>query len=195
MRFIDEHKGVFGVEPICRVLTQHGAPIAPSTYYAAKVRPPSARAVRDARLRAEITRVWKENREVYGADKVWLELNRQGVPVARCTTERLMRQLGLQGVRRGKKIRTTTAGRDGQRAGDLLNRDFTAPAPNRRWVAGFTYVATWAGSSTSRSSSTSTHGPSWAGRPPPTSAPSWCWTHSRWRCGGAATTATRPGRA
>jgi putative transposase len=141
VRFIDEHKGVFGVEPICRVLSQHGAPIAPSTYYAAKARPPSARAVRDAALRAEITRVWKDNREVYGADKVWLELNRQGVGVARCTTERLMRQLGLQGARRGRKIRTTTPGRDGQRAGDLLNRDFTAPAPNRRWVADFTYSA------------------------------------------------------
>ena len=145
MRFIDEHKGVFGVEPICRALTGHGAPIAPSTYYAAKARPPSARAVRDARLKAEITRVWKENREVYGADKVWLELNRQGIGVARCTTERLMRQLGLHGVRRGKKIRATTPGPGGQRAGDLLGRDFTAPAPDRRWVADFTYVATWSG--------------------------------------------------
>jgi putative transposase len=145
VRFIDEHKDVFGVEPICRVLTQHGAPVAPSTYYAAKSRPASARAVRDARLKAEITRVWKENREVYGADKVWLELNRQGIAVARCTTERLMRQLGLQGVRRGRKVRTTVPGKDGQRAGDLLNRDFTAPAPNRRWVADFTHVAAWGG--------------------------------------------------
>jgi len=145
VRFIDEHKDVFGVEPICRVLTGHGAPIAPSTYYAAKSRPPSARAVRDAQLKTEITRVWKENREVYGADKVWLELNRQGIRAARCTTERLMRELGLQGVRRGKKIRTTVPGRDGHRAGDLLNRDFTAPAPNRRWVADFTYVAAWCG--------------------------------------------------
>jgi putative transposase len=135
VRFTGEHKGVFGVEPICRVLTGHGAPIAPSTYYAAKARLPSSRAVRDEQLKAEITRVWKENREVYGADKVWLELNRQGVRVARCTTERLMRQLGLHGVRRGKKIRTTTPGKDGQRAGDLLNRDFTAPAPDRRWAA------------------------------------------------------------
>lgn len=145
MRFIDEHKSVFGVEPICRVLTAHGAPIAPSTYYAAVSRPPSARAVRDAQLKAEISRVYKENREVYGADKVWLELNRQGIAVARCTTERLMRQLGLQGVRRGRKIRTTVPGKDGHRAPDRLKRDFTAPAPNRRWVADFTYVATWAG--------------------------------------------------
>jgi len=145
VRFIDEHKGVFGAGPICRVLSQHGAPIAPSTYYAAKSRPPSARAVRDAALKAEITRVQMENYEVYGADKVWLELNRQGIAVARCTTERLMRQLGLAGVRRGRKVRTTVPGRDGQRAGDLLRRDFTAPAPNRRWVADFTYVAAWCG--------------------------------------------------
>jgi putative transposase len=144
VRFIDEHKDVFGVEPICRVLTGHGVAIAPSTYYAARARPPSARAVRDAQLRAEITRVWKDNREVYGADKVWLELNRQGIGAARCTTERLMRDLGLQGVRRGRKVRTTTPGQDRHRAGDLLNRDFSAPAPNRRWVADFTYVSTWA---------------------------------------------------
>jgi putative transposase len=145
VRFIDGHKDVFGVEPICRVLTQHGAPIAPGTYYAAKSRPASARAVRDAQLKSEIARVWKENYEVYGADKIWLELNRQGTGVARCTTERLMRELGLQGARRGRKIRTTVPGKDGQRAGDLLGRDFTAPAPNRRWVADFTYVAAWCG--------------------------------------------------
>jgi len=145
VRFIDEHKGVFEVEPICRVLTEHGAKIAPSTYYAAVTRPPSARTVRDRQLRGEITRVWKENYEVYGADKVWLELNRQGIAVARCTTERLMRELGLHGVRRDRRVRTTVPGKDGRRAADLLNRDFTAPAPNRRWVADFTYVAAWSG--------------------------------------------------
>jgi putative transposase len=144
VRFIDEHKDVFGLEPIGRVLTQHGAPIAPSTCYAARSRPASARAVRDGQLKTEITRVWKDNYEVYGADKVWLELNRQGAAVARCTVERLMRELGLQGVRRGRKVRTTVPGTDGHRAGDLLRRDFTALAPNRRWVADFTYVATWA---------------------------------------------------
>jgi putative transposase len=127
------------------VLTEHGWKIAPSTYYAARSRPPSPRAVRDEYLKAEITRVWRDNMEVYGAEKVWLELNRQGVTVARCTVARLMRELGIQGVRRGRKIRTTIPGKDGQRAGDLLNRDFTAPAPNRRWVADFTYVATWSG--------------------------------------------------
>lgn len=143
--FIDEHRARFGgVEPICRVLTAHGAPIAPSTYYAAKSRPASARAVRDAQLKDQVLRVYKDNYEVYGADKIWLELNRQGIAVARCTVERLMRELGIQGARRGKKIRTTIPGKDGQRAPDLLNRDFTAPAPNRRWVADFTHVATWA---------------------------------------------------
>jgi putative transposase len=144
VRFIDEHKDVFGVEPICRVLTQHGAPIAPSTYYAAKTRPPSARVVRDAQLKTQIMRVWKDNYEVYGADKVWLELNRQGTGVARCTTERLMRELGICGVRRGRKIRTTVRDERHSRAPDLLRRDFAAPAPDRRWVADFTYVATWA---------------------------------------------------
>ena len=145
MRFIDEHKDVFGVEPICRVLTQHGAAIAPSTYYAAKTRPASARAVRDGQLKAEIIRVWKENYEVYGADKIWLELNRQGITVARCTAERLMRDLGLQGARRGRTVRTTVPGKGGHRAGDLPGRDFTALAPDRRRVAGFTYVAAWCG--------------------------------------------------
>ena len=127
------------------MLTEHGWKIAPSIYYAARFRPASARAVRDEQLKAEITWVWRENFGVYGAEKVWLELNRQGVTVARCTVARLMRELGLQGARRGRKVRTTIRGKDGHRAGDLLNRDFTAPAPNRRWVADFTYVATWAG--------------------------------------------------
>jgi putative transposase len=141
--FIDEHKGRFGVQPICRVLSGYGAQIAPSTYYAAKSRPPAPRTVRDAQLKAHIMRVWTANYEVYGAYKVWRELNRQGVAVARCTVERLMRELGIAGVRRGKKIRTTVRDERHQRAGDLLRRDFTASAPNRRWVADFTYVATW----------------------------------------------------
>lgn len=146
MRFIDEHKDRFGVQPICRVLREHGARIAPSTYYAAICRPPSARAVRDAQLAEEIMRVWKDNYEVYGAFKIWRELNRQGIQVARCTVERLMRQLGIAGVRRGgRKIRTTVRDERHERAGDLLDRDFTAPAPNRRWVADFTHVATWGG--------------------------------------------------
>jgi putative transposase len=143
--FIDGNKDRFGVQPICRVLAAHGAQIAPSTYYAAVSRPPSPRAVRDAQLADEILRVWKANYEVYGAFKVWRELNRQGIGVARCTVERLMRQLGIVGVRRGRRVRTTVRDDGHERAADLLHRDFTAPAPNQRWVADFTYVATWAG--------------------------------------------------
>jgi putative transposase len=126
------------------VLREHGAQIAPSTYHAAISRPPSARAVRDGQLKDEILRVWKANYEVYGAFKIWRELGRQGVTVARCTVERLMRELGIAGVRRGRKVRTTVADERHARAADLLQRDFTAPAPNRRWVADFTHVAAWA---------------------------------------------------
>jgi putative transposase len=143
--FIDEYRQVFGVEPICRVLTGHGLKIAPSTYYAAKARPASARTVRDEALKTEITRVWKANFGVYGAYKMWRELNRQGTTVARCTVERLMRELGLEGALRGKKIRTTVSDPGRERAADLLKRDFTATRPNQRWVADFTYVHTWAG--------------------------------------------------
>ena len=103
MKFIAEHKDRWGVEPICRVLQ-----VAPSSYYAAISRPPSARRRRDEGLKAEIRRVWDEHRQVYGADKVWAQLNREGIAVARCTVERLMRALGLRGVVRGKpRIRTT----------------------------------------------------------------------------------------
>jgi putative transposase len=143
--FIEEYRQVFGVEPICRVLTGHGLKIAPSTYYAAKARPASARTVRDEALKTEITRVWKANFEVYGAYKMWRELNRQGTTVARCTIERLMRELGLEGALRGKKIRTTVSDAGRERAADLLKRDFTTTSPNQRWVADFTYVHTWAG--------------------------------------------------
>jgi putative transposase len=146
VRFIDEHRMRFGgVESICRVLTQHGIQIAPSGYYAAKARPPSARAVRDQRLLADIGRIHAANYGVYGARKVWHELHREGQPVARCTVERLMRQAGLTGVVRGRKIRTTVSGPGGQRAGDRVNRDFTAQRPNRTWCADFTYVAAWCG--------------------------------------------------
>lgn len=136
MQFIDEHKSMFGIEPICRALTARRASVAPSMYYAAVSRPPSARAVRDGQPKTEISRVHKENREVYGVGKVWLQHNRLRITVARCTTERLMRELGIQGVRRRRKARTTVPGRDGQRAGDLLHRDFTPPAPNRRCLEG-----------------------------------------------------------
>ncbi|MFB9739476.1 IS3 family transposase, partial [Streptomyces thermocoprophilus] len=142
---IDEFKKVFGVEPICRVLSGHGLKIATSTYYAAKNRAPSARAVRDAELKAHISRVHADNYGVYGVRKVWRQLHREGIAVARCTVARLMRELGLEGARRGKKIRTTVRGEGHERADDLLQRDFTASRPNERWVADFTYVATWSG--------------------------------------------------
>ena len=138
--YIDRHKDRYGVEPICRVL-----PIAPSTYYARKQRPPSARAVRDARLKAEIRRVYDDNFGVYGVRKVWRQLHREGIPVARCTVERLMGELGLVGVRRGKTRRTTTPDTTTARPADLVERDFSASRPNRLWVADLTYVATWSG--------------------------------------------------
>jgi putative transposase len=145
--FIDGHKerrtvGLrWGIEPICAVL-----PIAPSTYHAAKQRPPSARALRDAELRPEILRVWEQNLSVYGADKVWDQLNKDGIGVARCTVERLMRDMGLQGCRRGRLWVQTTTGDDRlDRPADLVERRFRAPAPNRLWLADLTYVKTHAG--------------------------------------------------
>lgn len=143
--YIDTHKQEFGVEPICRVLTEHGCPIAPSSYYDTRDRPESKRAIRDERLAAEITRVHAENYSVYGARKVWLQLRREDIGVARCTVERLMKKLGLQGARRGKVKRTTTADPQGRRAEDLVQRKFNPTAPNMLWVADFTYVSTWAG--------------------------------------------------
>jgi putative transposase len=137
---IDANRDRFGVEPICRVL-----PIAPSTYYAASHRPASARAVRDTKLKGEITRVHAEHFGVYGARKVWRQLHREGITVARCTVERLMRELGLEGVRRGKPRRTTTPEAAATRPADLVGRDFSATRPNQLWVADLTYVASWSG--------------------------------------------------
>jgi putative transposase len=138
--YIHEHKDRFGVEPICRVL-----PIAPSTYYQHSKRPPSARALRDATLKAEIARVHAENFGVYGARKVWRQLHREGIAIARCTVERLMGELQLEGVRRGKTRRTTTPDAATIRPADLVERDFSASRPNQLWVADLTYVATWSG--------------------------------------------------
>jgi putative transposase len=138
--FIDTYRDRFGVEPICQVLQ-----VAPSTYYAHKVRPPSARAVRDAELKVEIKRVYKENFEVYGVEKLWRQLGREGIAVGRDHVARLMRSIGIRGVVRGAKRRTTTPAPAADRPTDLVKRDFTAPAPNRLWVADLTYVATWAG--------------------------------------------------
>ena len=138
--YIDAHRDRFGVEPICRVLQ-----FAPSTYWSAKGRAPSARSRRDADLKAQIARVHAENFGVYGAPKVWAQLNREGHSVARCTVERLMRDLGLRGVVRGKPKRTTVADTAAERPRDLVERKFSAPAPNRLWVADLTYVRTWSG--------------------------------------------------
>jgi len=143
--FVDEHRGAYGVEPICAML-----PIAPSTYYEQKARQadPSRlpeRARRDAVLCHEIERVWHENRRVYGAPKVWRQLHREDIVVARCTVERLMRRLGLAGAVRGRKPRTTIPAEVAARPADLVQRDFTATRPNQLWVADLTYVATWAG--------------------------------------------------
>ena len=146
MAFIDTHRGRFGVEPICEVLREHGVGIAPNTYHVAKKRAPSRRSVRDAELKIEIQRVFDENLFVYGADKIWAQLNRENIRVARCTVERLMRQMGLSGVRRGKSFTVTTTGDDRlERPPDLVDRDFGAPAPNRLWVADLTYVKTHSG--------------------------------------------------
>ena len=138
--YVDANRDRFGVEPICRVL-----PIAPSTYYDATRRPASARAVRDQELKAEIGRVHAEHFGVYGARKVWRQLHREGIAVARCTVERLMGELGLEGVRRGKARRTTTPDQGAPRPADLVERDFSAQRPNQLWVADLTYVATWSG--------------------------------------------------
>jgi transposase InsO family protein len=143
--FINEHRDQYGVEPICAQL-----PIAPSTYYrhrARKIDPSKipVRHLRDQFLKPHIQRVWKENYQVYGARKVWLQLNREGIFVARCTVERLMREMGLRGVVRGKKQITTISDPKQERAPDLVKRNFKATRPNQLWVADFTYVATWSG--------------------------------------------------
>jgi len=144
--FIEEQRAVYGVEPICAVL-----PIAPATYYEHRVRRldpgrRSARAKRDDKLRFEIDRVWKENFSVYGAEKVWRQLRREELDVARCTVERLMRSLGLRGAVRGRAFKvTTTADESAERPPDLVQRDFRASRPNQLWVADLTYVATWSG--------------------------------------------------
>ena len=143
--FIDDHRGAYGVEPICAVL-----PIAPSTYHAHAARraDPSrlpARTQRDAGLMPQIARVFEENFQVYGARKVWRQLRREGQGVARCTVERLMQTMGLQGVIRGRPVRTTISDKTAPCPLDHVNRQFQAPRPNALWVSDFTYVATWAG--------------------------------------------------
>lgn len=137
--YVDTHKDRFGIEPICRDLE-----IAPSTYYAAKSRPPSARAVSDAALKPELERIYDKNYKVYGQRKVWKQARREGFDVGRDRVARLMRALGLAGVRRGKVRRTTIADPSAARAPDLVDRQFVAQRPNQLWVCDFTFVATWA---------------------------------------------------
>ena len=143
--FIDAHRDVHGVEPICRML-----PIAPSTYcaHAARRADPSklpARARSDARLQVEIRRVFEENFRVYGVRKVWRQLGREGISVARCTVARLMRRMELQGAVRGKTVKTTFGDHATPCPADRVNRQFQAPRPNALWLSDFTYVATWQG--------------------------------------------------
>jgi len=140
MKFIEDHQQEWGVEPICNVLQ-----FAPQTYYAAITRQPSNRTVRDGYLKEAIEFIWVQNHSVYGSDKVWAQLRRTGVPVARCTVERLMRACGWRGVLRGKRVRTTIADPKALRPADLVDRQFRAVAPNRLWVADLTYVKTHSG--------------------------------------------------
>ncbi len=143
--FIDDHRAEYGVEPICNQL-----PIAPSTFYEHKAREADPellpdRTKRDNTLCIEIQRVWEENFEVYGARKVWRQLNREDIEVARCTVERLMQRLGIEGARRGKACRTTISDTAADRPADLVQRQFDAERPNQLWVADITFVATWSG--------------------------------------------------
>jgi putative transposase len=143
--FIDQHRDVYGVEPICFEL-----PIAPSTYYEHKAREADperlpARHRQDTAMKIEIRRAWEENFRVYGARKVWKQLNREQIRIARCTTERLMQKLGIQGIKRGKGYKTTIPDDAAARPADLVNRNFTATRPNQLWVADITFVATWRG--------------------------------------------------
>jgi putative transposase len=144
--FIDQHRDTYGVEPICAIL-----PIAPSTYFLRKAQQQdattrSARAQRDDELRAAIQRVWDEHEQVYGPRKVWRQLRREKIEVARCTVERLMRGLGLRGTSRGRAWKITTQAESAtRRPADLVDRQFTATRPNQLWIADFTYVATWRG--------------------------------------------------
>jgi putative transposase len=138
--FVDSHRESWGIEPICRTLQ-----VAPSAYFEAKRRPPSARARRDQELKVAIRRVHRDNFGVYGVEKVWRQLTREGIAVGRDRVARLMHDLGLAGAVRGKKARTTVPADLAARPADLVDRQFAAAAPNRLWVADLTYVSTWSG--------------------------------------------------
>ncbi len=182
--YIDQHRGRFGVEPICRVPRLAGMQIAPSSYYAAKTRPPSARAVADEQRLAVIRKVHQENYGVYGVRTMHAELNRRGHTIARCTVHRLMRAEGLRGITRAKGPRTTIAGSGPDTRPDLLDRDFAPPL--RRTGSGSPTSTTAAPSpagSTPRSSSTSTPVASWGGRCRRVCVPTWHLMPSRWVLG------------
>jgi putative transposase len=138
--FIDAHKGVYGIEPICREL-----PIAPPTYYAAKARPPSARAQRDEMFRPVLLQLWRDNFGVYGARKLWKAARRSGLDVGRDQVARLMRELDISGVNRSKRVRTTRPDGQAARHPNLVDRQFITDAPNRLWVTDLTFVPTWSG--------------------------------------------------
>ena len=138
--YIDRHKTEFGVEPICTVLQ-----VAPSTYYAAKTRPPSARQLRDDVIKAAMLLIWEANYSVYGVRKLWKAMLRGGHTIGRDQTARLMRELGIRGVQRGRKVFTTRSDTTANRPPDLVKRNFTADRPNALWVTDLTYVATWSG--------------------------------------------------
>ena len=179
--FIDDHREAHGVEPICKVL-----PIAPSTYYdhVARRRDParlSARAKRDMALKVEVRRVFEENFRVYGVRKAWRQLQREGFDVARCTVERLMREMGLQGVIRGKPIRTTVSDKAAPCPLDKVNRQFHPPAPNRLWGSiGSTTGGSWSPSETSR-------------RPKPRNATTPCSSSQTWRRDSNKMASAKPG--
>jgi len=188
VRYIDARKGRWGVEPICRALQ-----FAPSTYYDATARPPSARQLRDEILKPEILRVHQSNCDgVYGAKKIWKQLHREGIDVANCTVRRLMRAEGLSGARRGRAFKVTTVADEHQhRPSDLVDRQFVASAPNRLWVADLTYVKTHTGWTYVPSSSTSSVAPSLVGRHRRRCVVTWRSTHSRWRSTRATTATSR----
>ena len=173
--FIDAHREAYGVEPICAEL-----PMAPSTYYESTAReagraPLPARTRRDAELRTKIERVWEENFGVYGVRKVWRQLNREGLTAARCTVTRLMGEMGLRGVVRGRRSKTTMGANELARPADRVNRVFEASRPNALWVADLTYVATWRGFFYVALSSMPMRAASWAGASRTRCTPSLPW--------------------
>jgi putative transposase len=140
VEFVEANRDEFGVEPICRTLQ-----VAPSTYYAARSRPPSIRELRDRLLMPILLTLWMANRKLYGAHKLWKAARRAGHDIGRDQTARLMKRLDISGVTRGRRVRTTRPDDQAERPADLVDRDFTAEEPNRLWVVDLTYVATWSG--------------------------------------------------